>query len=285
MYDAMISPDCTDQIISNLKQSMLQVRPCDSTSSRLGSGYHSEPEALSADENALATHEASSAVTPDEDGDKIVAEDLADTEDTNAFDILARDVNFSSLASSNPEPPDATLSSAPPPEGYVVTGTESSHPGAPVPSVNQGLSAYEVMRNVLGDTAWAPFRSQCDWEVVCWAKMCGPSSSAVTELLAIPEVVERLSLSYSTSNEPNSIIDKLPGPPPFKSDVLEVGGEHLQFHHRDIILCIQALFGKPEFTRDLVFAPEQHYADAERICRVYSEMHTGDWWWSVQTSL
>ncbi|KAI9429265.1 hypothetical protein H4582DRAFT_1827220 [Lactarius indigo] len=141
------------------------------------------------------------------------------------------------------------------------------------------------MRNALGDAAWAPFRSQCDWEVACWAKMRGPSSSAVTELLAIPEVVERLGLSYSTSNELNSIIDKLPGPPPFKSDVLEVGGEHLQFHHRDIILCIQALFGKPEFARDLVFAPERHYADAERICRVYSEMHTGDWWWSVQTSL
>ncbi|KAI9436431.1 hypothetical protein H4582DRAFT_2112092 [Lactarius indigo] len=171
------------------------------------------------------------------DGDEIVAEDLADTEDTNAFDILARDVNFSSLASSNPEPPDVTLSSAPPPEGYVVTGTESSHP------------------------AWAPFQSQCNWEVACWAKMRGPLSSAVTELLAIPEVIERLGLSYSTSNELNSIIDKLPGPPPFKSDVLEVGGEHLQFHHHDIILCIQALFGKPD------------------------EMHTGDWWWSIQTSL
>ncbi|KAH9058056.1 hypothetical protein EDB87DRAFT_1675459 [Lactarius vividus] len=151
--------------------------------------------------------------------------------------------------------------------------------------MNQGSSAYEAMRNTLGDSVWTPFQSQRDWEVARWAKMRGPSSSAVTELLAIPEVVERLGLSYSTTNELNSVIDKLPGPPPFKSDVLEVGGEHLHFYHRDIILCIQTLFGNPEFAQDLVFAPERHYADAERTCRVYSEMHTGDWWWSVQTSL
>ncbi|KAH9019702.1 hypothetical protein EDB84DRAFT_1624592 [Lactarius hengduanensis] len=43
--------------------------------------------------------------------------------------------------------------------------------------------------------------------------------------------------------------------------------------------------GNPEFARDLVFAPERHYTDHERTCRVYSEIHTGDWWWAVQTSL
>jgi hypothetical protein len=36
--------------------------------------------------------------------------------------------------------------------------------------------------------SWAPFRSECDWKVAHWAKMRGPSSSAMTELLAIPEV-------------------------------------------------------------------------------------------------
>lgn len=61
-----------------------------------------------------------------------------------------------------------------------------------------------------------------------------------------------------------------------------MGGENLEFHHRDIILCVRSLFGNPEFAQDLVFAPERHYADAERSCRTYSEMHTGDWWWSVQ---
>ena len=33
---------------------------------------------------------------------------------------------------------------------------------------------------------------------------------------------------------------------------------------------------------DLVFAPEHHYTNHQHKCCVYSEMHTGDWWWSVQ---
>ncbi|KAH9013981.1 hypothetical protein EDB85DRAFT_1851431, partial [Lactarius pseudohatsudake] len=58
--------------------------------------------------------------------------------------------------------------------------------------------------------------------------------------------------------------------------------EHLQFHYREIIPSIQAIFGNPEFARELVFAPERHYTDAKRTCRVYNEMYTADWWWSVQ---
>jgi hypothetical protein len=38
----------------------------------------------------------------------------------------------------------------------------------------------------------------------------------------------------------------------------------------------------PQFADDLVFAPEQHYTSEERTCRVYNEIHTGDWWWTVQ---
>jgi hypothetical protein len=46
--------------------------------------------------------------------------------------------------------------------------------------------------------------------------------------------------------------------------------------------CIRALYGDPEFARDLVFAPERCYVDPEQTCRIYNEMHTGDWWWAVQ---
>jgi hypothetical protein len=40
-------------------------------------------------------------------------------------------------------------------------------------------------------TIWAPFHSHRDWAIAHWAKMRGPSSSAVTELLSIPGVCER----------------------------------------------------------------------------------------------
>ena len=112
--------------------------------------------------------------------------------------------------------------------------------------------------------------------------MCNISLSChiVNTLL---KVVEALGLSYRTADELNTIIDKkLPGYPSFKSSVIKIGGENLQFHYRDILGCIRAIYGNPEFAHDLVFAPERHYLDSEQTCRVYSEMHTGDWWWSVQ---
>ena len=61
--------------------------------------------------------------------------------------------------------------------------------GALVPGAHQGSSLYQTSQEALGSFIWAPFQSQCDWEVVRWAKLRGPTSSAFTDLLAIPEVL------------------------------------------------------------------------------------------------
>ena len=99
----------------------------------------------------------------------------------------------------------------------------------------------------------------------------------------IQKVVEDLGLSYSTPKELNSVIDdSLPGRPPFKCQDLVIAGDTLQLYFRDVLQCIRTLYGDPEFARDLVYVPERHYTDCERKCRVYNEMHTGDWWWAMQ---
>ncbi|KAI9459935.1 hypothetical protein BJY52DRAFT_1204009 [Lactarius psammicola] len=168
----------------------------------------------------------------------------------------------------------------------LVEPSVKTSPGAPIPGALQGLHVYQSSQEAFGPSIWAPFRSRGDWEIACWAKMRGPTSSAVADLLAIPEVADKLELSFRTPNELNDIIDKeLPGRPPFRCEDMDIGGITIQFYFRDILQCIRTLYGDPEFVRDLVFAPEHHYTDHERTCRVYSEMHTGDWWWAVQTSL
>ncbi|KAH9075024.1 hypothetical protein EDB83DRAFT_2515877 [Lactarius deliciosus] len=155
--------------------------------------------------------------------------------------------------------------------------------GVPVPGVHQGLSLHRTSLEGLGTSIWAPFRSQCDWEFAHWAKMRGPTSSAVAALLAVPQLVDRLKLSYRNTRELDAIIDQeLPGRPPFKCWDLLIGGETLHLYYRDIIQCLWSLFGDPELARDMVFTPERHYTERDRTCRVYSDMHTGDWWWAVQ---
>jgi len=96
------------------------------------------------------------------------------------------------------------------------------------------------------------------------------------------KVIQRLDLSYSTTKELNDTIDSLPGRPPFLCEKVSIGNEDLKFYYRDILASIRALYGDPEFQDDLVFAPERHFTNNERTCRIYNEMYTGDWWWSVQ---
>ena len=58
----------------------------------------------------------------------------------------------------------------------------------------------------------------------------------------------------------------------------------LDVYHRDIIECIRVLYGDPEFSPHLIFKPERHYVDEDRTIRMYSDMHTGKWWWDTQVA-
>lgn len=68
----------------------------------------------------------------------------------------------------------------------VIDRFPHGNPGAPIPGAHQG--SYQRSQEAFGASAWAPFHSQCDWEVARWAKMRGPTSSAMQDLLAIPGV-------------------------------------------------------------------------------------------------
>lgn len=62
--------------------------------------------------------------------------------------------------------------------------------GAPV-SQDKARTDYEAFKSSLGASSpnpYAPFTSKVDWEFARWAKMRGPGSTAVTELLSITEV-------------------------------------------------------------------------------------------------
>lgn len=81
----------------------------------------------------------------------------------------------------------------------------------------------------------------------------------------------------------NKIVDKLPmGRPAFERQEIVVSNKAFEVYTRDIIQCIRALLGDPEFTPLLLLVPERHYADSEHTTRVYFDMNTGKWWWATQ---
>ncbi|KAJ7768780.1 hypothetical protein B0H14DRAFT_2539331 [Mycena olivaceomarginata] len=110
---------------------------------------------------------------------------------------------------------------------------------------------------------WAPFKSRTDWAVARWAKLRGSTSTAFSDLLAIEGLPEALGLSYRTTLKLNQIIDNsLPRPRPrFQREEIVVAGEAFDVYFRDIIQCIRALYGDPEFADCLIFAGRNSSTD------------------------
>ncbi|KAI0629511.1 hypothetical protein C8Q77DRAFT_1235654 [Trametes polyzona] len=154
--------------------------------------------------------------------------------------------------------------------------------GAPIDRPRE-RSAYETYQKYIdkaNTNPYAPFTSCIDWEVARWAKMRGPGSTAVSELLQIEGLVSLLGLSYRNSRELNSIIDN-----DLSSSQVVVAGQAYEIFYRDVLACIQALYGDPEFAGLLVFAPEKHYCNADHTVRVFFDLHTGKWWWETQKEI
>ncbi|TEB23184.1 hypothetical protein FA13DRAFT_1757116 [Coprinellus micaceus] len=177
-----------------------------------------------------------------------------------------------------------------PSQSPVVTIRYGHGAGEPLPADTGGDRPehvkYQQSLKSLGQNIYHPFQSRLEWEFARWAKFRGPSSTAVSELLGIEGVVEKLGLSFKNSRELNQRIDEdLPGRPQFLRRNIEVGGEIFKVYFRDVEACIRALFADPRLAPHLKHAPEKHFADEEKVVRIYHDIHTGEWWWSTQELL
>ena len=81
----------------------------------------------------------------------------------------------------------------------VIDQFPFGNPGAPILGACQG-SIDDAAHNVLGDSIWEPFNSECDWDIACWAKKHNLTSSAMAEFLAMPKVRNRLLICYFPTN-------------------------------------------------------------------------------------
>ena len=154
--------------------------------------------------NAVEGRFADAAKDPAED-----AADATDATDADLLDVLSKDhPTTANLEQDDPIEAQtlarvASIEPAPTPPRYPIQPEIDSsgaapevfakrfplgNAGTPLPGVDRQSTMYESSRVAFGASTWALFHSQCDWEIAHWAKMRGPSSSAMEELLAIPEV-------------------------------------------------------------------------------------------------
>ena len=68
-----------------------------------------------------------------------------------------------------------------------------------------------------------------------------------------------------------------------ETDELRPSSQPTAFFYRDIVACVSYLLAQPCYTPDMVYAPVQEVnSEGDRM---YSEMHTADWWWETQVIL
>ncbi len=123
----------------------------------------------------------------------------AEDEDADIFEMLGES-DRSLVATPEQAALDRSLVPVPPLEHPAAQDIWSevanlqSSPLVIIDSYPHGSPGMPVSRHLHMDNTdhevsiWAPFASQCDWEVAHWAKMRGPTSSATADLLAVPEV-------------------------------------------------------------------------------------------------
>ena len=91
-----------------------------------------------------------------------------------------------------------------PTEGDPVTVKFGGRAGEAVPVRPEhiGYTGYSHTLGTNDDVVneWAPFSTRTEWELARWAKLRGPSSTALSELLRIDGVSQRLSLYPMCSN-------------------------------------------------------------------------------------
>lgn len=63
----------------------------------------------------------------------------------------------------------------------------------------------------------------------------------------------------------------------------EVDRENFVLVHCNPVVWIQHLLGQSAYSNDMVYAPNWEFNSAGE--RVYSELHTADWWWDIQVPL
>ncbi|KAH7903141.1 hypothetical protein BJ138DRAFT_968054, partial [Hygrophoropsis aurantiaca] len=97
-----------------------------------------------------------------------------------------------------------------------------------------------------------------------------------------------LGLSYSNARSMHSVIDTIPARAKWKSKYLSFpdtpGSKHL-VQYRDPIEAICSLLGNPAHAQDIDYVPRKVFTNSNKEERIYHEMWTGKWWYTLQQHL
>jgi hypothetical protein len=141
---------------------------------------------------------------------------------------------------------------------------------------------------------WTPFESEKEYQFAEWVVRHRISKTAVDELLKSPTFNgnHTFTSAYTLFKKLDGLTYEL-GMHTWKSGKVcftrpdasnsSTNLRFTRFSYRNPVTCIEFLLRQTAYKEYMTYAPLKIYNEMNE--RVYSELHTGDWWWKAQVSI
>ena len=144
------------------------------------------------------------------------------------------------------------------------------------------VNGFEQEYSDLCADPWAPFTSAHGFKLASWFIQSKVPKSRINEYFS-NGLGDTASVGYGSMHTLENHLRSLDPYSPYLQwfeGQVDDGSRCLPFFYRNILDCVRYLLRQIAYRDDLVYAPRREY-DSEGQ-RLYSEMHTADWWWDVQ---
>jgi len=144
------------------------------------------------------------------------------------------------------------------------------------------VTGYEQLNQAMLNETWTPFSSERDFNLASWFVRSKVAKTRIDDYFGKGlGGVERGSFrSAYTLEKQLETLDPFREYLSWTEATLENGTHLTTFYYRNIVSCIRYLIRQVAYRGDMVYAPVREYD--LRGDRLYSEMHTADWWWETQ---
>jgi len=171
--------------------------------------------------------------------------------------------------------------------------TDVSHPPVrPLPSGQETIpgggrplsivAGYTELNKAMTDDPWSPFSSEDDFNLARWFVQSKVAKSQIDAYFVqgLGGRDSRLFRSAYTLRQHLYVLDPFREYLVYAEDSIDDGRHATTFYYRNIIDCVRYLMSQVAYGSDIVYAPIREYDSSGN--RLYSVMHTADWWWDIQ---
>src|ERR671929_247092 len=144
------------------------------------------------------------------------------------------------------------------------------------------VAGYAGFISELVDNPWCPFATGHEFRLATWFIQSKVPKTRIDEYFS-----SGLDVTQSTTFKSAYTLEKhLKTLDPHDSylewseGTMDDGSHSISFFYRNIVDCVRYLIGQIAYKNCMVYAPVREYSCEG--ARVYSEMHTAEWWWEIQ---